>query len=87
MVPLMFDGTFKAVSGVDVALSQTGGYEFFTDADELGDFTASLARQQDHLGRQTHDILSGDDLRRTVPGIGSGVVGAVARRRTSGSGR
>ena len=49
----------QQTSGVDVALSQTGGYEFFTDADELADFTASLARQQAHLGRQTHEILSG----------------------------
>ena len=66
----------QQTSGVDVALSQTGGYEFFTDADELADFTASLARQQAHLGRKTHDILNGDALRKRLPGLGSGVVGA-----------
>ena len=63
---------------VDLALDQSGGYEFFTDPEEFADFTAMLDRQKVHLGsRSSHDIISGDDLRRSFPEIGPNVVGAT----------
>ncbi|MFZ1468784.1 MAG: FAD-dependent oxidoreductase [Paracoccaceae bacterium] len=72
-----FAAQVQDLSGLDVALQQTGGFEFFTDAAELAGFTTALARQADHLGnRFSADILDGDDLRRMLPGIGPGVVGA-----------
>lgn len=71
-----FAASLRQPSGIDVALSQSGGYEFFTDAAELADFTAGLARQEAHLGRKTYEVLTGDDLRREISGIGQGVVGA-----------
>ena len=71
-----FAALLQQASGVDVALSQPGGYEFFTDASELADFTAGLVRQQAHLGTPAHEVLTGDDLRREISGIGQGVIGA-----------
>lgn len=71
-----FSQSLHQTSGIDVALSQSGGYEFFTDVEEFADFTASLGRQQVHLRDQTHNTLSGDDLRRKMPGIGPSVIGA-----------
>jgi len=66
------------LSGVDVALDQSGGFEFFTDSEEMAAFTAMLERQRAHFGNQLrHDILSGDDLRKQLPGIGPDVVGAT----------
>ncbi len=65
------------LSGIDVALNQSGGFEFFTDAAEMEEFAAMLAQQQRHLGNRFSDeIISGDDLRAQMPGIGGGVVGA-----------
>ncbi len=69
------------LSGVDVALDQSGGFEFFTDAGEMDEFAGMLAQQQRHLGnRFSHEMLSGDDLRGQVPGIGPDVVGASFSR-------
>lgn len=65
------------LSGIDVALEQSGGFEFFTDADEMDEFAAMLAQQRQHLGNQfNHEMLSGGDLRAQLPGIGPEVVGA-----------
>lgn len=65
------------LTGIQVALAQPGGFEFFTDPNELADFSAALERQQLHLGnRISHEIISGDDLRRLHPEIGPDVVGA-----------
>ncbi len=72
-----FARQLHASSGVDVALSQNGGFEFFTDAAELRGFAADLQAQKTRLGnRFDHEILSGDELRRAIPGIGPGVAGA-----------
>ncbi|WP_324754483.1 FAD-dependent oxidoreductase [Roseovarius sp. Pro17] len=69
------------LSGIDVALDQTGGFEFFTDAGEMDEFAGMLAQQQRHLGNQfSHEMLSGDDLRAQIPGIGPDVVGASFSR-------
>lgn len=69
---------FLKECGVDVALTQVGGYEFFTDEGELHAFEAALGRQQAALGnRFAFDVLTGDALRRAVPGIGPEVVGAT----------
>ncbi|HEY9038092.1 MAG TPA: FAD-dependent oxidoreductase [Roseovarius sp.] len=65
------------LSGIDVALDQSGGFEFFTDPTEMEEFAAMLAQQQRHLGnRFNHEMFSGDDLRGRIPGIGPEVVGA-----------
>ena len=72
-----FAGGLKDLTGTDVALDQSGGFEFFTDSEEFSDFAAALGRQQAVLGnRFSHEIVSGDDLRRSHPGIGPDVVGA-----------
>lgn len=71
-----FAAMLHQVSGLDVALRQSGGYEFFTDETAFSDFTATLVRQQAHIANHSYDILTDDDLRRQIPGIGPGVVGA-----------
>ncbi len=69
------------LSGLDVALDQSGGFEFFTDPAEMEEFAAMLAQQQRHLGnRFSHEMLGGDDLRAQIPGIGPEVVGASFSR-------
>ncbi|WP_341864164.1 FAD-dependent oxidoreductase [Gymnodinialimonas sp. 57CJ19] len=73
-----FAANLAEMSGIDVALEQSGGFEFFTDAGELDDFASMLARQKNHLGnRFSYDVLTGDDLRRDMAGIGADVVGAT----------
>ena len=73
-----FAKSLEALSGINLALDQSGGYEFFTDAAEFAAFQADLKQQQTHLGnRSSYEIISGDDLRRTYSGIGKGVVGAT----------
>lgn len=73
-----FAKSLEALSGVNLALDQSGGYEFFTDAAEFAAFQADLKQQQIHLGnRSSYEIISGNDLRRTYSGIGEGVVGAT----------
>ena len=72
-----FGRKLTELSGMDVALEQTGGFEFFTNTDEMDEFAGMLAKQQAHLGnRFSHEILTGDDLRSQIPGIGHDVVGA-----------
>lgn len=71
-------GWLQDCSGVDVALTQGGGYEFFTDETELRAFAADLEKQRHALGnRFAFDVLTGDALRRAVPGLGPEVVGAT----------
>lgn len=73
-----FAAKLADLSGIDVALDQSGGFEFFTDADELTEFAAMLAQQQAHVGnRFSHEVLTADDLRRQIDGIGGDVVGAT----------
>lgn len=73
-----FAESLESLSGVNLALDQSGGYEFFTDSAEFEDFAADLKQQQAYLGDQSgHEIISGDDLRRTYPEIGEGVAGAT----------
>ena len=73
-----FAKSLEALSGLDLALDQSGGYEFFTDTAEFEGFKADLNQQQAHLGdRSSYETISGDDLRRTYSGVGEGVVGAT----------
>jgi glycine/D-amino acid oxidase-like deaminating enzyme len=73
-----FAASVREASGVDLALDQSGGYEFFTEADEFTAFKADLEAQKAILGnRFSHEVIAGDDLRRTFPEIGPGVVGAT----------
>jgi len=65
-------------TGMELALDQSGGFEFFTDAGELADFAVDLERQQAALGnRFSHEVIDGDALRRKHPEIGPAVVGAT----------
>lgn len=73
-----FAAALQDASGINLALDQSGGFEFFTDAAEFADFTNDLKKQQATLGnRFSHEVISGDDLRRSHPQIGPGVVGAT----------
>ncbi|MCY3878549.1 MAG: FAD-dependent oxidoreductase [Rhodobacteraceae bacterium] len=73
-----FASLIQELSGTDLALRQSGGFEFFTDAAEFAEFAAGLKQQQSFLGnRFSHDVIQGDDLRRSHPEIGAGVVGAT----------
>lgn len=73
-----FAAMLKDKTGTDLALDQSGGYEFFTDAAEFANFAADLGRQQAFLGnRFSHEVIDGDTLRRMHPEIGPGVVGAT----------
>ncbi|WP_417587392.1 NAD(P)/FAD-dependent oxidoreductase [Pararhodobacter oceanensis] len=72
-----FARALQELSGVDLALQQSGGFEFFTDPEEFTAFARSLAQQQVHLGpRFSHEMIDGDTLRRLHPEIGPDVVGA-----------
>lgn len=72
-----FAQQLQELSGIDVALDQSGGYEFFTDPSEMDAFKAELDQQAAHLGgRASYEMLNGDDLRSQMPDIGARVVGA-----------
>ncbi|WP_323716405.1 NAD(P)/FAD-dependent oxidoreductase [Paracoccus aminovorans] len=67
----------QSLSGVDLALCQQGGYEFFTDQEEFERFGQELRRQADALGEGfDFELLTHADLAHRLPGIGKGVVGA-----------
>ena len=73
-----FAALLGELTGSDLALDQSGGFEFFTDPGEFTNFAAALERQQAHLGnRFSHEAIGGDDLRRSHPEIGRDVVGAT----------
>lgn len=73
-----FAANLTELSGMDVALDQSGGFEFFTDQGEMDEFAGMLARQQKHLGnRFSHEVLSADDLHKQIDGLGETVVGAT----------
>ena len=72
-----FAKQLQDLSGIDVALDQSGGYEFFTDPTEFDAFEAELAQQATHLGnRARYEMLNGEELRSQMKGIGPDVVGA-----------
>jgi len=76
-----FSARLTELSGIDVALDQSGGFEFFTDTDEMGEFAGMLAKQQAHSGnRFSHEVLSAEDLQKEIQGIGGDVVGATFSR-------
>jgi octopine oxidase subunit B len=73
-----FAALIEDLSGTDLFLDQSGGFEFFTDETEFQDFATDLKQQQIHLGnRFVYEAIQGDDLRRSHPEIGTGVVGAT----------
>lgn len=73
-----FASSLQEISGLDVALDQSGGFEFFTDDAEFDEFQGLLNAQHRHLdGRVDHDVLSGHELRKLHPEIGPKVVGAT----------
>ena len=73
-----FSNNLNELSGLDVSLDQKGGFEFFTDPEELKRFIGMLEIQKGNAGnRFSYETLSGDELRKQLPGIGSKVVGAT----------
>lgn len=73
-----FSRSLEASSHIDVALDQSGGYEFFTDQGEFEEYADRLRAQQIHLGnRFSYELVSGDDMRREHPEFGPDVVGAA----------
>ena len=73
-----FAKSLEELTQINLALEQTGGYEFFTDSNEFKAFQADLKQQQIHLGKKSsYEILTGDDLRKRYAGIGDKVVGAT----------
>ncbi len=73
-----FASRLTALSGVDPALRQEGGYEFFTDPAELEQFAQDLHRQAATLGAgHAFEMLGPDDLAHRLPGIGREVAGAT----------
>lgn len=73
-----FAALIEDLSGTDLSLEQSGGFEFFTDEAEFQEFADDLKRQQSFLGnRFGFEVIEGDDLRRSHPEIGIGVVGAT----------
>ncbi|MTH35915.1 MULTISPECIES: NAD(P)/FAD-dependent oxidoreductase [Paracoccus] len=72
-----FARRLQDLSGVDLALRQEGGYEFFTDRAEFDAFGQDLHRQAAALGDGfSFELLSHGDLAQRLPGIGQKVVGA-----------
>ena len=73
-----FSDNLNELSGLDVSLDQKGGFEFFTDPEEFKSFIGMLEIQRAHAGnRFSYESLSGDELRKQIPGIGTKVVGAT----------
>ena len=73
-----FSNNLNELSGLNVSLDQKGGFEFFTDPEELKSFIGMLEIQKGHAGnRFSYESLSGDELRKQIPGIGTKVVGAT----------
>lgn len=66
------------VSGQEVSLEQSGGFEFFTDPQDHQTFSTDLAAQAKTLGHDfTYQNYDGDTLRLDIPGIGPDVSGAT----------
>lgn len=73
-----FAERLSSLSGIDLALCQDGGYEFFTDRQEFQQFCQDLHRQADTLGNEfSFECLSHSDLAHRLPGIGQQVIGAT----------
>ncbi|AUM75828.1 NAD(P)/FAD-dependent oxidoreductase [Paracoccus jeotgali] len=73
-----FADWLSSLTGIDVALCQQGGYEFFTDAREFEGFGQELRQQAAALGEGfSFECLSQGDLSHRLPGIGRAVVGAT----------
>ncbi|MEQ9694980.1 FAD-dependent oxidoreductase [Shimia sp. SDUM112013] len=73
-----FAATLQDLSGIDVAHHATGGYEFFTDPDELDGMAADLAAQSNTLGPGfSYEVLDNAALKQALPGIGDTVIGAT----------
>lgn len=72
-----FAGWLSSLSGIDLALAQDGGYEFFTDRAEFEQFGEELQRQRATLGDGfSFELLAHGDLAHRLPGIGQDVAGA-----------
>ena len=73
-----FSQELENLSGMDLALDMCGGYEFFTNQEELEHYVDDLAAQAKTLGPDfSYDVLRGNALRQALPGIGKAVVGAT----------
>lgn len=74
----VFAEDLRRLSGVDLALHQTGGLEYCTSDGELEERAAMLARlRQDMDGEYPFEVLDHAALKRLVPEIGPKVVGGT----------
>lgn len=72
-----FSEQLHQITGDELSLNQTGGFEFFTEASEFDAFGDTLREQHVHLGnRFSFELLDGDQVRRLIPGLGPNVAGA-----------
>ncbi|MCG7493177.1 FAD-binding oxidoreductase [Thalassobius sp. Cn5-15] len=73
-----FAKDLKEATGIDIAFSQIGGVEYFTDADALAQDAAGLQGLQDHFdGDYPFEVLEHSRLKQLVPEIGPKVVGGI----------
>lgn len=73
-----FADWLSSLSEIDLAMTQNGGYEFFTDRHEFEQFGQDLRRQADTLGNGfSFERLDHGDLAHRLPEIGQAVVGAT----------
>ena len=73
-----FADQLEDATGLDLSLRQEGGYEYFTDEDELAEQVARLERLRTAFdGDYPFEIVEPAALRREMPQIGPKVVGAT----------
>jgi len=65
-------------TGIEVSLQQTGGYEYFTDADAMAERVSQFRTLKKRLGGDyPFEVLSADDIRAAEPMVGGETVGAT----------
>lgn len=63
-------------TGIDVALRQPGGFQFFFSDDDLAEREKRLGTLQRELGDYPYQLLDAREVRERVPQIGPDVIGA-----------
>ncbi len=64
-------------TGIDVALEQTGGYDFCLDESEFNARADEMRQVAAHTGGEfSYEMLTGDELRQRLPQVSADVLGA-----------
>ncbi len=72
-----FAAMLAAETGIDVALEQTGGYDFCLDEDDWNARADEMRRVAAHTGGEfRYEMVAGDELRRRLPRVSTEVLGA-----------